>query len=231
MHSSDGGYLSYLSRNKTLLSCLQSVNRPSVPLDCRISLGCHGPNRRLSPGLEHPGAVIVWPGFNRHGSILLGKDFLRKNSRYNIGLPSSPRPAVFVHISCLSQPVSLAIFAKMNHVRRVGAGVVQSLKMENPDVNLTNKHSSRVRSNQDMDPVAPEKRNWTAWTYGAYWIAEAWAPNTRSVEALWLLVVCCGGMRFRPVLLAILLYRSSLYGMVEGVLYIILGCVQRTPLW
>lgn len=86
----------------------------------------------------------------------------------------------------------------MNHVRRVGAGVVKSLKIENPDGNLTNKHSGRVWSNQDMDPVLPERRNWTAWTFGAYWIAEAWAPNTWSVGSS----LVAGGLLWWHALLA-----------------------------
>jgi NCS1 family nucleobase:cation symporter-1 len=86
----------------------------------------------------------------------------------------------------------------MNHVRRFGAGVVQSLKIQDTDGNLTNKNSGRVWSNRDLDPVAPERRNWNAWTFGAYWVAEAWAPNTWAVGAS----LVAGGLLWWHALLA-----------------------------
>jgi NCS1 family nucleobase:cation symporter-1 len=86
----------------------------------------------------------------------------------------------------------------MNHLRRVGAGVVASLKIQEADGNLANKNSGRVWSNQDMDPVALERRNWSSWTFGAYWIAEAWAPNTWSVGAS----LVAGGLLWWHALLA-----------------------------
>lgn len=86
----------------------------------------------------------------------------------------------------------------MNYIKRVRAGIVQSLKIEDTDGNLTNKHSNLVWSNRDLDPVAPERRNWSAWTFGAYWVSEAWAPNTWSVGAS----LVAGGLLWWHALLA-----------------------------
>ncbi|KAF2795242.1 hypothetical protein K505DRAFT_240319 [Melanomma pulvis-pyrius CBS 109.77] len=70
--------------------------------------------------------------------------------------------------------------------------------MKGTDENLKNTRSGRVWSNQDLDPVAPERRNWSAWTFAGYWISESWAPNTWSVGSS----MVAGGLLWWHALLA-----------------------------
>lgn len=102
----------------------------------------------------------------------------------------------------------------MNYVRRATASVGNSLKITETDGNLTNKHSGRVWSNQDMDPVAPERRNWTTITFGAYWLAESWAPNTWSVGSS----MVAGGLLWWHALLACIVghFLASILVVVNG---------------
>jgi hypothetical protein len=86
----------------------------------------------------------------------------------------------------------------MNVVRRVGVTIGDSLRIKLTDENLGNTSSGRVWSNQDMDPVAPERRNWSAWTFAGYWISESWAPNTWSVGSS----MVAGGLLWWHALLA-----------------------------
>ena len=64
----------------------------------------------------------------------------------------------------------------MKAIRRVGTSIGDALRIKPTDENLRNTSSNQVWSNQDMDPVAPERRNWSAWTFAGYWVSESWAP-------------------------------------------------------
>lgn len=93
---------------------------------------------------------------------------------------------------------SIRNLPKMNQVNRFKGAVGNALKMKDTDGNLVNKSSGRIWSNQDMDPVAPERRNWTAWTFASYWIAESWGPTAWSVGSS----MVAGGLLWWHALLA-----------------------------
>jgi len=86
----------------------------------------------------------------------------------------------------------------MNHVRRFKNGVVESLAMKETDTKLVNKHSTRVWSNEDLDPVPEERRNWTSWTFATYWLSESWGPTAWSVGSS----LVAGGLLWWHALLA-----------------------------
>ena len=54
-------------------------------------------------------------------------------------------------------------------------------------------------SNEDMDPVPPEKRTWTTWNYVAYWISDATNAATWQLASSMLTI----GLSWRQALPAI----------------------------
>jgi len=86
----------------------------------------------------------------------------------------------------------------MNQVRKLKNGVVESLAMKHTDTKLANKYSTRVWSNEDLDPVPAERRNWTSWTFASYWLSESWGPTAWSVGSS----LVAGGLLWWHALLA-----------------------------
>jgi len=70
--------------------------------------------------------------------------------------------------------------------------------MQDTDVNLVNSKSKHIWSNQDLDPVLPERRNWNSWTFASYWLSESWGPTSWSVGSS----MVAGGLLWWHALLA-----------------------------
>lgn len=66
-------------------------------------------------------------------------------------------------------------------IRGTPAAIVEAVRMKETDADLVNQFGTHRWSNEDLDPVKPERRNWTTWTFFSYWIGESWGASTWSV--------------------------------------------------
>ncbi|KAE9366138.1 hypothetical protein N431DRAFT_419203 [Stipitochalara longipes BDJ] len=73
--------------------------------------------------------------------------------------------------------------------------------MKETDEDLVNRFGQHKWSNEDLDPVKPERRNWTTWTFFSYWIGESWGASTWSVGSS----MVAGGLVWYDAMIAIII--------------------------
>lgn len=83
-------------------------------------------------------------------------------------------------------------------IKSVPGRLGERLSMKGTDSALVNKNSKRIWSNEDLDPVSPDRRNWGAWTFASYWLSESWGPTAWSVGSS----MVAGGLLWWHALLA-----------------------------
>ncbi|KAE9974567.1 hypothetical protein BLS_003079 [Venturia inaequalis] len=86
-------------------------------------------------------------------------------------------------------------------IKGVPAAMIEAVRMKQTDKNLDNKFGTHVWSNEDLDPVKPERRNWTTWTFFSYWIGESWGASTWSVGSS----MVAGGLIWYDAMIAIII--------------------------
>ncbi|KUJ13929.1 uncharacterized protein LY89DRAFT_736928 [Mollisia scopiformis] len=85
-------------------------------------------------------------------------------------------------------------------VKGVPAAIVEAVRMKETDGDLVNRFGTHRWSNEDLDPVRPERRNWTAWNFFSYWIGESWGASTWSVGSS----MVAGGLVWYDAMIAII---------------------------